>query len=95
MRSLARAHRLPQPTFNDTLDVADHPGLEADCCSPAYDCAKDAALTVAGYTVVRFTWRQLRDDPGTVADRIGAILALHYVPASASWNSASSDSSIE
>jgi hypothetical protein len=38
------------------------------------DRAKDAALTAAGYTVVRFTWRQLRDDPPTVADRIKAIL---------------------
>ena len=38
------------------------------------DRAKDAALTAAGYTVVRFTYRQLRDDPHTVADRIKAIL---------------------
>jgi hypothetical protein len=36
------------------------------------DRAKDAALTAAGYTVMRFTWRQLRDDPSTVADRIRA-----------------------
>jgi hypothetical protein len=36
------------------------------------DRAKDAALTAAGYTVMRFTWRQLRDDPDTVADRIRA-----------------------
>ena len=38
------------------------------------DRAKDAALTAAGYTVVRFTYRQLSDDPDTVADRIKAIL---------------------
>jgi hypothetical protein len=38
------------------------------------DRAKDAALTAAGYTVVRFTYRQLRDDPDTVADRLKAIL---------------------
>jgi hypothetical protein len=38
------------------------------------DRAKDAALTAAGYIVVRFTWRQLRDDPDTVAERIKAIL---------------------
>jgi predicted transcriptional regulator of viral defense system len=57
------------------------------------DRAKDAALTAAGYTVVRFTWRQLRDDPRTVADRIKAILA--YSAPSASRNSASSESSIE
>ena len=36
------------------------------------DRAKDAALTAAGYTVMRFTWRQLRDDPRTVAERITA-----------------------
>jgi hypothetical protein len=57
------------------------------------DRAKDAALTAAGYTVVRFTWRQLRYDPDTVADRIEAILA--YRSASASRNASSSDSSIE
>jgi hypothetical protein len=38
------------------------------------DRAKDAALTAAGYTVLRFTWRQLRDDPDTVADRLKAIM---------------------
>ena len=57
------------------------------------DRAKDAALLAAGYRVVRFTWRQLRYDPQTVADRLTAI--LRYRPASASRNSASSDSSIE
>ena len=36
------------------------------------DRAKDAALVAAGYTVMRFTWRQLRDDQQTVADRIRA-----------------------
>jgi very-short-patch-repair endonuclease len=57
------------------------------------DRAKDAALTAAGYTVVRFTWRQLRYDPQTVAQRLKAILA--YRSASASRNAPSSASSIE
>jgi very-short-patch-repair endonuclease len=57
------------------------------------DRAKDAALTAAGYTVVRFTWRQLRDDPQTVSDRIQAILG--YRSAIASRNASSSGSSIE
>jgi hypothetical protein len=57
------------------------------------DRAKDAALTAAGYTVVRFTWRQLRYDPQTVAERIEAI--LRYSAASASRNASSSASSIE
>jgi hypothetical protein len=47
----------------------------------------------AGYRVVRFTWRQLRYDPQTVADRLSAI--LRYTAPSASRNSASSDSSME
>jgi hypothetical protein len=36
------------------------------------DRAKDAALVAAGYTVLRFTWRQLRYDPDTVAARVRA-----------------------
>jgi predicted transcriptional regulator of viral defense system len=115
MRKLARDCGLPQPTFNYTLDVPDHPGLEVDCYFPTHrvvietdgwethrtrhacesDRAKDAALTAAGYIVLRFTWRQLRDEPATVADRIRAVLALRYTAPSASRNSASSDSSIE
>jgi predicted transcriptional regulator of viral defense system len=55
--------------------------------------AKDAAILAAGCRVVRFTWRQLRYDPQTVADRLTAI--LRYRAASASRNSASSESSIE
>jgi hypothetical protein len=43
---------------------------------PQFTRGEDAALTAAGYTVVRFTWRQLRDHPRTIADRIRAILAL-------------------
>jgi very-short-patch-repair endonuclease len=57
------------------------------------DRAKDAALTAAGYTVLRFTWRQLRDEPQTVADRLKAVLS--YSVASASRNASSSGSSIE
>jgi very-short-patch-repair endonuclease len=36
------------------------------------DRAKDAALVAAGYIVLRFTWRQLRYDPETVAARVRA-----------------------
>ena len=59
------------------------------------DRAKDAALTAAGYTVVRFTYRQLRDEPDTVADRLEAIIGARYSAASASRNASSSGSSIE
>jgi hypothetical protein len=59
------------------------------------DRAKDAALTAAGYTVVRFTWRQLRDDPNTVVDRLKAIISAGYTAASVSRKASSSGSSIE
>ena len=36
------------------------------------DRAKDAALVAAGYTVLRFTKRQIADDPDTVAERVRA-----------------------
>jgi very-short-patch-repair endonuclease len=77
--------------------VIETDGRETDRTRHAFesDRAKDAALTAAGYIVLRFTWRQLRDDPHTVADRIRAVLALRYTAPSASRNSASSDSSIE
>ena len=55
------------------------------------DRRKDAALTAAGYRVMRFTWREVRDRPGTVAQRLRAV----YVAASASRNPSSSTSSIE
>ena len=38
------------------------------------DRARDATLQAAGYAVLRFTWRQVNDDPHTVAGRIAATL---------------------
>ena len=49
-------------------------GPPAPRCAFENDRAKDAALTAAGCTVMRFTWRQLRDDPNTVAERLGAVM---------------------
>lgn len=44
-----------------------HPDFEADR-------ARLNALTVAGYTVLRFTWRQLVDQPSAVVTQIGEAL---------------------
>jgi len=56
------------------------------------DRRKDAALTAAGYRVVRFSADDLRDRPDTVVARLATLL---YNPASASRNASSSGSSIE
>ena len=39
------------------------------------DRARDAAILVAGFRVVRFTWRQIRDRPHEVARTLAALLA--------------------
>jgi very-short-patch-repair endonuclease len=41
------------------------------------DGPRDAHLTAQGYTVIRFTWRQLSREPMTVAARLAAALALN------------------
>lgn len=38
------------------------------------DRAKDRALQVAGWRVVRITWRQLQDDGETIAAQLAALL---------------------
>jgi len=54
------------------------------------DRAKDAALTATGYIVLRFTKRQIADEPETVADRVraGCSRAFASAPARA-WSAAS------
>jgi very-short-patch-repair endonuclease len=39
------------------------------------DRERDAVLLLAGYRVVRVTWRQLTQEPATVAQRIRILLA--------------------
>jgi very-short-patch-repair endonuclease len=57
------------------------------------DRRKDAALTAAGYRVVRFSSDDLRDDPATVLRRLQQL--LRYSSAIAARNAVSSGSSIE
>jgi very-short-patch-repair endonuclease len=40
-----------------------------------HDRARDAWLLSQGYVVIRFTWRQLRDEPTVVVARLAAVLA--------------------
>jgi very-short-patch-repair endonuclease len=39
------------------------------------DRRRDADLMLAGYRVVRITWRRLRDEPGEVARTVLELLA--------------------
>ena len=45
------------------------------------DRARDRRLAVAGYRVVRVTWRQLRDDPRGVAEAVRVLLGQVPLPA--------------
>jgi predicted transcriptional regulator of viral defense system len=40
-----------------------------------HDRLRDQRLTLAGYTVVRFTWRQVADEPGSVVEALRTLLA--------------------
>ena len=40
------------------------------------DRNRDAWLATQGYRVIRFTWRQLRDDPATVVATLKALLGI-------------------
>jgi very-short-patch-repair endonuclease len=89
--ALCKRHQLPRPLSQqvigpytvdflwpearlivETDDFATHgtrSGFEADR-------ARDAWLAIRGYQVIRFTWRQLRDDPATVVDTLRRLLRV-------------------
>lgn len=61
----------------DTRLVAELDGFEFHSDRDAFerDRARDARLKRAGYEVVRFTWRRMRDEPGWVAATVGGLLS--------------------
>lgn len=90
MRELCAQHGLPPPLSNHPILgarrdfawpaedlVVETDGWSAHRGRRAFeaDRARDRQLTVAGYRVVRFTHRQVVDDPGAVAAAIRALLA--------------------
>jgi very-short-patch-repair endonuclease len=87
--ALLDAHDLPRPrinriTGNGEIDatwpeqrlIVECDGFATHGTRKAFeeDRAKDRALQVAGWRVVRITWRQLIDDPDTIARQIAALL---------------------
>jgi very-short-patch-repair endonuclease len=89
MLALCRRHRLPQPDVNVPIDryvvdflwaddsfIVEVDGWESHGTRSAFeeDRARDARLKLLGYDVVRFTWRQISDDPARVAATIRALL---------------------
>jgi uncharacterized protein DUF559/putative AbiEi antitoxin of type IV toxin-antitoxin system len=89
MLALIAEHGLPRPLVNHTVEghevdfywpharlIVETDGAATHLTATAFehDRARDAELTVAGHRVVRFTWRQLRDQPYTVARTLEALL---------------------
>ena len=84
-------HDLPRPSMNRRTDhgeldatwreqrlVVELDGFAVHGTRAAFerDRARDRALQVAGWRVVRITWRQLRDEPGTIATQLSALLGV-------------------
>jgi hypothetical protein len=87
--ALCDAHDLPRPLVNHTVAgeevdflwpqhrlVVETDGRRTHLTRHAFerDRARDAKLTIAGYRVVRFTYRHIRDDPQGVAEIVHALL---------------------
>jgi very-short-patch-repair endonuclease len=87
--TLLDAHRLPRPHINRRSDhgeldatwheqrlIVECDGFATHGTREAFerDRARDRELVVAGWRVVRITWRQLRDDGETVARQLAALL---------------------
>jgi very-short-patch-repair endonuclease len=89
--ALCDAHDLPRPLVNHVVDgdevdflwpeqrlIVEVDGRRTHLTPQAFerDRAKDARLTVAGYRVVRFTYRQVSHDPQAVARTLRALLRV-------------------
>jgi very-short-patch-repair endonuclease len=87
--ALVDAHGLPRPNTNrhtehGELDarwpeqrlIVECDGFAAHGTRRAFeaDRAQDRALVVAGWRVVRLTWRQLNTEPGTIAEQLRRLL---------------------
>ncbi len=87
--ALCRRHRLPQPAVNARVGqfivdflwpgpalIAEVDGYRAHGGREAFeaDRSRDIELRLIGFSVLRFTWRQLTEDPKAVAAALRALL---------------------
>ena len=87
--SLVDAYGLPRPKINRTTDhgeldarwaeqrlIVECDGFAAHGTRRAFerDRARDRALVVAGWRVIRLTWRQLTTEPDTIAEQLRSLL---------------------
>jgi very-short-patch-repair endonuclease len=95
MLALCRDHELPCPLVNQRLEgfevdfswprarlVAETDGWAAHGHRGAFerDRVRDAALQVAGWRVIRITWRRLVTEPEVVAGQLGRLIAAEATP---------------
>ncbi len=71
----AEINRLGSPTSLAHVAELDSYGIHTTRRNFEEDRARDRALTVEGWRVVRITWRQLHDRRPTLAAELGALLA--------------------
>jgi very-short-patch-repair endonuclease len=91
LKALVKAAGLPMPRTNARVEgwevdaywpaqrlIVEVDGYEFHGTRQAFerDRRKDAALTAAGYRVVRITWRRLTTEPYSVSAQLGALLTL-------------------
>ena len=87
--AICRRHRLPKPEVNARAGtfiadflwpaaglIAELDGYDAHGGRAAFeaDRARDTQLKLLGFTVVRFTWRQLTEGPAVVASTLRTLL---------------------
>ncbi len=89
LQKLLREHRLPKPVRNTLVEgydvdavwleekvIAELDGYETHGTRKAFedDRVRDANLQLAGYRVIRITWRQLKQQPDAVARTLQRLL---------------------
>jgi hypothetical protein len=78
MINIRRGRIIPDFIFRDERVVVEVDGFRTHGTRRAFeaDRARDAKLAAQGWLVLRFTWRQLKNQPELVLARLAAVLAV-------------------